>query len=435
MPRKQNKSFRGGHLGWANACVGDNGAPGIMDYADGFSESAKLLIEQVLATRAVTYPVDKFIYPICFSIRHAVELKLKKAVDDLTALSKYQRPIPEFDKVGTHSLLLVWRYIHEHARRVDARFITLIDEMDEYIRDIAEADETGQTFRYPNELLTDKKHLVEFAIINVVVLYKRFGELEELLQKFYSLSTVLIDEYEQGSYTSKLSRHQLFKVGIDLTDRDKWGTDEFKANKQFLQEKYGLSSRDHCKALVIIQNHYEMSGLINQQKQIDTISFEKLLVFFDGWAELHDIEKIKFPGDPTIINLDSEDLLDEWMSSMKSDKAAYDKVAAALEASEMATIQTLFYFARSMRYSEQFQSLFEIYSEEVGDTGTEAFRQSVMHILDKTNALENILNSLNMLNQDEMVNRILDRYTLQAYRDRLMADSNAIKARRDSLLK
>ena len=69
---------------WANACVGNNGAPSYLDYAKGFSRAANLLIDTVLQDGSVNYYVDELVYPVCFNMRHSVELRLKATITSQT---------------------------------------------------------------------------------------------------------------------------------------------------------------------------------------------------------------------------------------------------------------------------------------------------------------------------------------------------------------
>ena len=48
MVAKNNETFIGGDPIWANACVGENGFPGYWEYAKGFSQAAKTLIDMAL---------------------------------------------------------------------------------------------------------------------------------------------------------------------------------------------------------------------------------------------------------------------------------------------------------------------------------------------------------------------------------------------------
>jgi hypothetical protein len=112
----QNATFRGDEPTWANACVGENGDPQINEYASGFASAANLLLDQVISNRGLTLYVDTFIYPICFNMRHAVELFLKSAAASLGRLVEIRRTsIPKFDMTGSHDLGKIWAYVKDHA--------------------------------------------------------------------------------------------------------------------------------------------------------------------------------------------------------------------------------------------------------------------------------------------------------------------------------
>lgn len=87
---RDNATFREGEPYFANACVGNNGEPDYYHYAKGYSSAANLLIKQTLEDNS-PYPVDTFIYPICFNMRHSVELRLKGAVESLTNIFKFRK--------------------------------------------------------------------------------------------------------------------------------------------------------------------------------------------------------------------------------------------------------------------------------------------------------------------------------------------------------
>lgn len=73
-----NQTFTGSEPTWANACVGDNGQPNYIEYSKGYSKAANLLLNNVLNTRGKE--VDLYIYPICFNMRHSIELRIKEAI-------------------------------------------------------------------------------------------------------------------------------------------------------------------------------------------------------------------------------------------------------------------------------------------------------------------------------------------------------------------
>ena len=201
---QNNTTFIGGAPTWANACVGENGFPGYWEYAKGFSQAATILIDVVLRGRGLEHSVDEMVYPVCFNMRHSVELRLKGAISELTLIEKCRCRDLQFDFAGSHDIGNIWGFFAEKARAVDDRYEPIISRLDKRVIDIAEVDATGQTFRYPLDT-ESQKHLVDVSIINFVVLKESFAELEAALDDLHRLSRYLLDEYACGSFTKRLS--------------------------------------------------------------------------------------------------------------------------------------------------------------------------------------------------------------------------------------
>lgn len=91
--RIENDTFSGGETTHLNATVGNNGsfapegeARSNTDYALGFSSAALELIRAAKESSELRTHLDFLVYPICFNMRHAVELRLKKWWKDLGVL-------------------------------------------------------------------------------------------------------------------------------------------------------------------------------------------------------------------------------------------------------------------------------------------------------------------------------------------------------------
>ena len=220
-----NKTFTRSEPTWANACVGDNGQPNYIEYSKGYSKAANLLLNYVLNSKGEQ--IDHLIYPICFNMRHSIELRLKGAIEEINQLSKIKKTkLPLFDLICSHNIGNIWSYFKEHANSLDTRFAKLNEKLDNTISDIAHIDPTGQTFRYPqsNE---KKKHLIEQKVINCVVLKSKFSELEHNLDDLIRLTESLIDEYKLGTFTTKFSRVQIFQFVRKLPPYDQWSQNPF----------------------------------------------------------------------------------------------------------------------------------------------------------------------------------------------------------------
>ncbi|WP_349927778.1 hypothetical protein ABJ384_12860 [Acinetobacter sp. A1-4-2] len=188
----ENSTFRGADPIEFNACVGNNGIVNYLTYAKGFSKAANLILDQVIHTNG--NDVDSFIYPICFNMRHSIELRLKDAIEEINNLAKIQKlKLADFNLAGSHNIRNIWDYFKTNSENLDQCYQIINDAIKTTILDIAEIDSTGQTFRYPFDT-ENVKHLTEQSIINCLVLKCKFKELEENLDNLHYLNEMLIEE-------------------------------------------------------------------------------------------------------------------------------------------------------------------------------------------------------------------------------------------------
>lgn len=108
--------------------------------AESFKEIADLAVAHAEVTPG--HP-DRFLFPIAFLYRHALEVSLK----NLCALS-----LDDASFVHTHDLLLLW----EKARAVVVRHWSSgssekLDEVETVLRRFQEVDPHGQAFRYESD--------------------------------------------------------------------------------------------------------------------------------------------------------------------------------------------------------------------------------------------------------------------------------------------
>ena len=262
-----NSTFCGAEPAWANACVGDNGNPGYWTYAKGFSQAANLMIRAVLSDRARHLSVDEYIYPVCFNMRHSVELCLKGAIAQIQEIAQIRGNPLEFNLAGSHDINLIWDFIETESSRLDERYFPIIKEIDSVIKDLGKVDPTGQTFRYPVSS-ESKKHLTDVSVISFINLYKAFKILEGQLEILHNLGTYLIDEYGFNTITRNLSRFQIWKLANELPPTKEWREASFFQVRSSLKGKYGLSSNELSKAINLIKNHYEFAPLIGERSAL-----------------------------------------------------------------------------------------------------------------------------------------------------------------------
>lgn len=430
---KENSTFKGDEPTWANACVGENGNPQIFEYASGFASAANVLLDAVIENQGIDFCVDVFIYPICFNMRHAVELFLKACIKDLTHIANKRRSqLPKFDLVNSHNLGDIWKHVKAVALITDQRYEPMLAALNEYVVDIATVDATGQVFRYPFDT-NNQKHLTNIAVINTVVLKSRFMVLEERLRQLNFLNERLLEEYAWGSFTTHLSRIQLQELTSKLPVRDKWKESNFADKKASLQAEYGLSSREFCRALTIIQSRHEMASQIGITVEIPEIDFQGLQTFIDVWSKMNDIEQVK---NPLPVSFDVIDFDKDFMSGIYEshviEQQCSDELTNTMKPECFAALRALFYFHREAPYSEVFDLLLKNYRKESANhlAYPEIYKKDALHVLRKTNALENILNSLNSLNflgQTTLLNSAIENYDLETCKSQILKFSETRK--------
>jgi len=415
--RQYNSTFTGSEPFWANACVGENGSPGYWEYSKGFSQAAVILIDLVLRTRGIRYSVDELIYPVCFNMRHSVELRLKGSISELIQLESYRSRNLIFDFSGSHNINNIWEFFKESAKKIDSRYDQIIERLNIKINDIAEIDATGQTFRYPIDT-ESRKHLVNVSVINFLVLKRSFTELEATLDELHRLNTYLLEEYSWGSFTKKLSRRDLFEIATLLPHRTTWTDKSFDTTRDTIKEKFGIGSKELSDAIEKIKSHFELAPEIGVELPLLGVTKDDIYEFVFHWFKLHELESDKAP-----VDLDAgEYYLDTCFDEIKKRSAikqdVWHAVGSKITPEILAGLSALFYFARDLDFSESYAHTYAIHLREAhgkfAASDNSSIRQDYFHIFEKSNAVYNILQSLYFLRQQEIADQLVATYELDS---------------------
>ncbi|UNU29088.1 hypothetical protein [Aeromonas hydrophila] len=416
---RKNNTFCGSEPVWANACVGNNGNPSYVEYSKGFSQAANVLIDLVLDNRGADYPVDDFIYPVCFNMRHSIELRLKGAIEELIKIAKIKNKIIQFNLSGSHHIGNIWSFFKEESEKIDHRYIEINKALEPTILDVSDVDSTGQTFRYPVDI-ESQKHLTDVSIISFLQLKIKFNELEENLDNLHYLNNYLLEEYKVNTFTTKMSRVKLFYLANDLPDRTTWSSQEFKQVKLDLMDKYSLSSNDLTKSINLILNHYEMAPMIGKTIPLKSLSFDEICLLLDEWMKINSSIKNPPPENGVIEVIDFNDT-DELTRRFKQIKERFtakenmwEKMSSIVTPQILADFKALYYFARFKRFSENYISIYEYELKNASAlfNKKDDFKISFFHLYDKADLINNFIISLLFLNQHDIVNRIMARYEL-----------------------
>lgn len=409
-----NQTFTGSDPTWANACVGDNGQPNYIEYSKGYSKAANLLLNYVLNSKGEQ--INHLIYPICFNMRHSIELRLKGAIEEISSLSKIKNiKLLTFDLIGSHNIGNIWKYFKENSKILDIRFKTVNEKLDATIVNIAEIDSTGQTFRYPfnNE---NKKHLVDQKIINCAILKIKFNELEKNLDDLIHLTDLLIDEYKLGTFTKKFSRVQIFQFVKELPPIDQWDKSAFIELKNKLKANYNLSNNDFSKIADQIKNNYELSHKIGLKKNLVFLSDCDVLEICDIWITYFEPKFRDLYNQTDLTSEDnSSDPIEEWIKNAELHKKGMTLLENKLLVDYVADLQALYYLSIDQhQYSENYMFRFKYFQNEAKYND---LSNSLDHLLSKSTFLEELLKSLFFLNQRDLAERIIQIYDLETIFD------------------
>lgn len=266
MIKKRNRHkppmpFSNGNRTFMNACVGHNGFVTNDSYFRGYKETVDVLYEYLNNNHGKH--IDAIAYPFLYSCRHILELMLKEVIIQASVIKEEA----EIRYKGTHSLKDLFDICKNKLNFLDRRFKSFVDNINDYILEIATIDDTGQTFRY---VVDDKgfKHLINdklAGIINLDVFYNAFIFIEDNLTEILNLLYLITKERKTGAFTTKLSRYDIEEISKKLPNKTEWINERFNDVREIIKEEYGLTSnKDFIKVVDIIKNHPAFSKNIGE---------------------------------------------------------------------------------------------------------------------------------------------------------------------------
>ena len=250
------------------------------------------------------------------------------------------------------------------------------------------------------------------ALINFVLLKEKFSKLEEKLDRLLSLNDYLIEEYSLNTFTSKLSRQQLFRLSEDLPEIHSWENECFQQKKFELREKYNLSSNDLTRAINIIKSNYEFMYNLGSRLPLQGVDEYNLIWFLDFWMEIN--PEIKTRNESSgFINIDINSIMESQKKEQTAKIKFWSELNGQLTPEVLAGLKALFYFARDKKFSETYIHTYRIelkgaklYSRE----GIDGIKESFMHLARKENFFDNLVISLYFLHHGELAEELIEIY-------------------------
>ncbi|CDH02823.1 hypothetical protein [Xenorhabdus bovienii] len=398
----QHNNIELGHM-WANACVGDNGF-NIDNYYHGYIKASKILLESILGCKDADInpenqiSIDALIYPICFNLRHAVELIVKKLSEVIINIFenrnfKYKSvAIPKIN-LSSHDIKKIWENIKPLAIDSDIRFNKILNKIEPFILEISRVDTTGQTFRYflDNE---NNEHLKKIRIIPTILLYKNVKVLESDLSKLNDIFDDLIMEYNLGTFTKKLSRDRIEQLAKDLPLKKHWGTSLTQDIKKKLKSKYDIGSKEFSEAINIIQSHYEFSRYVGESIKLKFIEKNMLFTVLDIWAKTKRVDEF--------FKIKSPNVISSW-----EEVAEIEKIITLEFSSEL---YTLFCYGGELDGSECYIYRLEKRLDNYNSDKSWMIVDLQYLLGNKPDLVTKLIISLSYLNQDNLALKLKERY-------------------------
>lgn len=397
-----NRIFGRGPKSQHNACVGNNGQPDAIVYAEGYSTAANMLIDAYLEN-STSVSQDQLVYPICFNMRHSIEITLKNEIYRSININKFKRIEVHFNNNKTHDINIIWKFLSKHLIVLDRQYKPIISKLDPLINEIGSVDPTGQTFRYP-ENVDGHRHLVKVSLINIERLKINFELIERHLRDLVALGETIFNDYKTKTYTSNLSRNDIMNISKRLPPKDSWPSTQLTEAENEIKRAYKISNTEYKKCLKIIRSHYEFSANINLRPKLESLSEIDMHRLSKAWKEMHKNTLGQFKSRIiTIRELRAE--VDD--GSNKGD--AFEVFKDTLNIDKIVEIESLFYFGYRLDYSENYLESVKLLLDEYtirADREYDFFETVLSEILDKVNALENIKKSLYFLNQNKLADAL-----------------------------
>lgn len=403
------------HPFWANACVGNNGNPGIWTYADGFIKSAELIISSTIKKESRVLPVDELVYPACFNLRHALELSIKAATISISEIAKIKGTEVTSDIENSHDILNIWESFKIESISLDQRYAPIIASIDKIITSLAEADPTGQTFRYPTSTESNK-HLTDVAIINFFQLKELSEKIRIFIEEIKNLCFELTEEYKLGTFTKKLNRNDIESISRKLPPLEEWQKEKFDKIKSEIKEEYGISGRELSKAINIIKRHHQFSQNIDSITPLHDSKNNHLgrffywsIVFFSCTSTLTQ------PPNQKKFSPELHEIIEYGKRSADIQGQAWKDFSSVASPAVQAGVASLYYFSNDLNYSEYFRFEYEYFLREFDQNGMASIKNNFLHILKKSDAIPSIIQSLNFLGHSEMSEKLIKCYSLRSH--------------------
>ncbi|ATG91421.1 hypothetical protein [Methylomonas koyamae] len=363
------------HDGQWNACIGIQGNE--QNYVDGYLEAALELASAVI-DKGLVASRDTLAMPILYNARHAIELSLKFAINEL-----HRMGVITTRHVPNHDILSHWRYLRD-AGVGDTTLRSLITDLEPYVLSLAKIDDDGQELRYPTNQ-DGKKSLDSIAIVNLPHIRRSLGAMSDILTKLKYRIFDFGAERNTGAFTSECSRRDLRTIAGLLGDHASWVDDSFNDKKAIIRAQFGLSSNQFSRAVTQIRKSRPLAALVGLEASLEYLNDEKAVFALEQWAIAY----------PPVVEAKEElgiDYFDRDWEKVEQERRVtnelIDTIIANLSEEEISDLEVLFYLGRGREFGEHYDVM--IKNTVAKHKLAKSRWESVYHIMTKANLLTNV---------------------------------------------
>ncbi len=211
-----------------------------------------------------------------------------------------------------------------------------------------------------------------------------------------------IDERATGTYTNRCSRTDLLEIARLLPQRDTWDSEAFDCQKTTIKSRYGLSNKQFSTALDRIQENREMRSILGMQSDLLHLTDADIVWVVEQWRRLHP-PRLKNENDLGLRYLDTE-----RFAAMNERRAISREVLTAIDErvspEALAELEAMFYLGRDRVFVEYHERMVALTFNE--HATVEDTRQTIWHLMAKTNFLTSMLDAVTKLGRLSLVERL-----------------------------
>ena len=379
------------HDGQWNACIGIQGNE--QNYVDGYIEAALELASAVLDKELVASR-DTLAMPILYNARHAIELSLKFAINELHRIGAITTR-----HVTDHDILSHWVHLRD-AGVGDTALRSLITDLEPYVRSLARIDDDGQELRYPTNR-DGKKSLDSIAIVNLPHIRRSLEAMSDILAKLKCRIFDFGAERDTGAFTSECSRRDLRTIAGMLDNHASWVDDSFNAKKTIIRAQFGLSSTQFSHAVTQIRESRPLAALVGLETSLEYLNDENAVFALEQWAMAYP-PVVQAPEELGINYFDRD--REKVVQEHRVTNELIDTIIANLSDEEISDLEVLYYLGRGSEFGEHYDVMLK--NTVAKHKHAKSRWESVHHIMTKMNLLTNVTLGAEAAGRPSLANKL-----------------------------